>query len=321
LKINQSDYVYAVARIRCKEGKLFSSKHLEQMISMPDVQSVLRFLSESGWSFNSLDDLFPSEEKALWDLMSELIGDISDFDFMRVNKDFHNLKVCIKSFYSNCDPTSMLMDGGITDPFIIFKAIKEKDYSLLPEYLTDVADEALSFLLRTADGQICDMLIDKACLDTVYKLQKKSSDKIVHDYCELYVACADIKIAVRCSKLNKSFDFIRKYLSACNSLDLHALALAASKSSEEICAYLLSTVYKESVPYIKESLASFEKWCDNYIMNKIRAYKSDPFTIASLVGYVFAKETELKAVRLIVTAKQNGLDNSIIRERIRKMYV
>ncbi len=318
------DYIYAVARIRCKEGKLFSSKNIEQMISMKDAQSVERYLSENSWSLfadNATSDVSLNEEKALWILMKDLVGDLSCFDFLRVQNDFQNLKACIKAVYSDCDPTPMFVQGGIVDSSSMYKSVIEKDYASLPEYLSQVAEEAMSTLLRTRDGQLCDAIIDNACMKKVYSLGKASTDLIIREYCELYVASANIRIAVRGAKLRKSADFIMRAMAECDSLNVKSLSVAAAKGFDEICSYLSSTDYKGAVNVIKESLTSFEKWCDNYIMEKLRSQKSDPFSIGPLVAYIIAKQTEIKAVRLILTAKINDLDDSIIRERIRDMYV
>ena len=321
MNIKQEEYIYAVARIRCKEGKLFGSKHIEQMISMSDIDSIKRFVSENGWSASTEDDMFSAEQKELWTLMSELVDDLSCFDFLRVDKDFHNLKASVKGVYAEQPPHSMFVYGGLIDPEIIYKAVRDKDYELLPEYLREAAALSHSSLLQTADGQLCDLILDKACLDTVYSMGNKSSDKVVREYCELFVASANIKIAVRGLKLSRSYDFILKSMTECESLNIRMLALSATKSQDDICTYLLSTDYKTAVPFIKESLSAFEKWCDNYLMEKMKEYKSDPFSLAPLVAYIFAKETEIKAVRLILTAKANRLDDSVIRERIREMYV
>ncbi len=317
----QKEYIYAVARIRCRENKLFSDKYFEQMISINDIKNILRFVSENGWEVSADEDIFMNEQKQLWTFMNELVEDVSCFDFLRIDKDFHNLKVCVKCIYAEESPDSMLVYGGLIDPYDIYKAVKNKEYASLPEPLREAAMVSMSTLLQTSDGQLCDFIIDKACLDNIYSLGENGNEIIVRDYCELFVASANIKIAIRGLKCSKSFDFIFKSMSQCNSLDIRALALSATKSQDDVCAYLLSTKYKSAVPYIKESLSSFEKWADNYIMEQIKNHKSNPFSIASLIGYVFAKDIEIKTLRLIITAKANGLDDSVIRERLRKMYV
>ena len=40
-----------------------------------------------------------------------------------------------------------------------------------------------------------------------------------------------------------------------------------------------------------------------------------------LLGYLIARENEIKTVRIILTGKQNGFSDDAVRERIREMYV
>lgn len=321
--IQRDEYIYAVARIRCKESKLLSSKNIEQLISMKDSQSVERYLRDNGWGSVTDDksDLLLSEQNNLWKLMKELVGDLSSFDFLRIQNDYQNLKASIKSVYTGTSPDGLFLAGSVYDPYSIYESIKTREYKELPDFLRDTAQEAMNTLLRTGDGQLCDSIIDKACLAYVYSLGKNSPSKLIKEYCELYVASGNIKIAVRGSKLHKNADFLLQSMAECDTLNIRTLSLSALKGFDEICSYLSSTDYKNSVVYIKESLTAFEKWCDNYIMDLMKTQKADPFSIGPLVAYVIAKQTEIKAVRLIITAKQNLLSDSIIRERIREMYV
>lgn len=318
----KEDYIYAVARIRILESKLFSSKNIEQIISMTDTDSILRYLYENGWNVNSdVSDVFDNEEKALWRLMSDLVGDLSCFDFLRIQNDFLNLKATVKSVYSHCDPNPMLMRGIVFDSQEIYNAVLQKEYNKLPEFFAEPAEKAMNILFRTGDGQLSDAVLDNACLLCISEIGKSAKNQIIKEYCDMFVAFADIRIALRTSRLHKSADYILECMAECQSLEIKKLAVAASKNLDEICEYLSTTRYKNSVPFIKESLSYFEKWCDNFMMNRLRTQKYDPFSIGPLVAYIIAKQTEIKAVRLILTSKANGIGDEVIRERIREMYV
>ena len=67
----------------------------------------------------------------------------------------------------------------------------------------NVAQEALETLLHTRDGQLCDIMIDKAALEAIRKAGKESGEPIIENYADTMVAIADIKIAVRSRKTGK----------------------------------------------------------------------------------------------------------------------
>ena len=65
---------------------------------------------------------------------------------------------------------------------------------------------------------------------------------------------------------------------------------------------------------------------DDYRQQQIDVLKeavpySEKLIGAIVVAYVLAKENEIKTVRIILTARLNGLEEEQIRERIREMYV
>ncbi len=322
--MKSQDFTYAVSRIRMKETKLFNRKDIDRLVSQQDYDSVIRTLSEFGYSCeNSKDssDILSTEQSKLWSLMAELVEDMSVFDVFRLQNDYHNLKVSVKSVYSNTPAESMFLKGGTLESTLIYECVKNRDYKELPDLLGETAAKALDVLLKTGDGQLCDAIIDKASLDALADFASKAQDEVIRDYSELYIASADIKIAVRGAKLNKNLEFFTQALSQCNSLNKEILAKSAVKGFDEICAYLSTTKYKDAVDYIKKSMSTFEKWCDDLLISGMKKQKSEPFTIGPLVAYILAKQNEIKAVRLILIAKLNGLDDAKINERIREMYV
>jgi len=322
--MKSQDFTYAVSRIRMKETKLLSRKDIDRLISQADYDSVLRTLSEFGYSCDNSDDssdILSIEQQKLWALMAELVDDMSVFDVFRLQNDYHNLKVSVKSVYSNKSPDSMFLSGGTLEGSQIYECVKNRDYKELPTLLGETAAKALDILLKTGDGQLCDAIIDKASLDALAEFASKAQDEVIKDYAELYIASANVKIAVRGAKLEKSLEFFNQALANCNSLNKENLAKSAVKGFDEICAYLNTTKYKDAVEYIKKSMSSFEKWCDDLLISGMKKQKSEPFTIGPLVAYILAKQNEIKAVRLILIAKLNGLDDIKINERIREMYV
>lgn len=318
------DFTYAVSRIRMKETKLLTRKDIDRLIAQQDYPSVITALAEFGYNCEKTkdsSDILTEELEKLWSLMAELVEDMSVFDVFRIQNDYHNLKVSVKAVYSDKTVSSMLISGGTIEGEIIYQCVKNRDYKVLPEILAQTAQKALNIILKTGDGQLCDTVIDKASLDALADIRSNSLYEVLKDYAELYIASANIKIAVRGSKLNKNLEFFRQALAECLTLNKELLAKNAAKGFDEVCAYLSKTKYKDAVDYMKKSMASFEKWCDDLLIKDMIKQKSDPFTIGPLVAYIIAKQNEIKAIRLILIAKLNRLDDSKINERIREMYV
>ena len=106
-------------------------------------------------------------------------------------------------------------------------AIQEGNYKLLPEDMQDAAKEAYESLVHTGDGQLCDIVIDRACMEAIYLAGHRSKVDIIKDYTESIVAVANIKIAVRAQLTGKSADFMKRAMSSCDSINTDALIKAA----------------------------------------------------------------------------------------------
>lgn len=322
--MSQEQYIYAVARIRSKELALLDKSVFEQLLSCKDYKECLRILEEKGWGTSgdkTAEEILLSEREKTWTLMRELVEDMSVFDTFLYEIDFHNLKAAIKQVYTSHEFNHIYLNNGIIDVQTIYDAIKNHDFSELPDYMQKSAEEAYDIQMHTGDGQLCDVILDKATLETIYKKGKETGNSLFSEYAELRVVTADINIAIRGAKTGKGIEFYEKAFAKCDSLDINQLTEAALTGVEAIYEYLRTTIYADAVEVIQESPSSFERWCDNLIIKHIQPQKYNPVSVSPLAAYILARENEIKSVRILLSGKLNHLSESVIRERLRDMYV
>ena len=77
-------------------------------------------------------------------------------------------------------------------PYIL-EAVKSQDFTLLPNICVLLAGEAYRVLTETGDGQLCDLIIDKAALEAIYSAGKEQSDEVLKLFAEMKTASANIK--------------------------------------------------------------------------------------------------------------------------------
>ena len=319
------DYIYAVARIRAKELLCFGSPAMEQLMACKTYEECLRMLNEKGWGNGSAgqtpESLLDGERNKTWEQLRELVEDMSVFDVFLYANDYHNLKAAIKENYAPSHGADIYSSNGTIDPAVFRQAADEHDFSVLPAGMRDAAEEAMSVLRETGDGQLCDIIIDKAALNAILQAGKASSDPLLAFYAEHTVATANIKTAVRCQKTGKSLAFIQRALAECDTLDVSLLAQTAVESFEAMIEYLGRTCYSGAAEALTQSASAIERWCDNRLIEKIRPQKYETSTIGPLAAWLLARDNEIKAVRILLSGKRNGLSDDAIRERLREMYV
>jgi len=69
------------------------------------------------------------------------------------------------------------------------------------------------------------------------------------------------------------------------------------------------------------SFSHLEKLFDDHLLSFVKKAKYITFGIEPLIGYLVAKEMEVKNLRTIMVGKFNRLSQEIIKERLRESYV
>lgn len=320
----QNQFIYAVARIRSKELALLSGAFVEQLLSAKGYEECLQLLQEKGWGDGETRDaagILAVEREKTWQLMGELTDDLSVFDVFLYANDYHNLKAAIKEARMDTEFPGIYMGQGTVDVKLIREAVRTREFNNLPEAMAEPAREAYEALIQTGDGQLCDIIVDRAALAAIYRAGKASGDECLKLYGELTVASADIKTAVRAARTGKNKAFLERALAHCDTLDVDRLAQAAVEGVEAIGTYLELTPYAEAVEELHKSPSAFERWCDNLLIRRIRPQRFNSFGIGPLAAYILARENEIKTVRIILSGKLNQLPEESIRERVREMYV
>ncbi|MBR3146699.1 MAG: V-type ATPase subunit [Eubacterium sp.] len=322
------EYTYAVARIRALENSLLTGSVIDQLISCQNEEQCIHLLEEKGWGDTDTagngDAMLAREEEKIWGVVKDLHIDMKHFDVLSLPKEFQNLKAAVKEAAAGPAGADIYYEGMSMSGSELSEIIRNRDFDRLPDSMKSAASEAYDTLLHTGDGQLCDVIIDKACLEAVLDAGReagRSGYGVIRDYAESVVCIADIKTAVRSARTKKSQDFLMKALVDTESFSASYLAKAAAQGEDAVTEYLLTTDYRDAAESLSESPSAFERWCDDRMIESLQSQKYETFTIGPVIAYVIARQNEIKTVRLILTGKANGLPDESIRERVRQMYV
>jgi len=329
--MKETDYAYAVARIRANESSLLTTVDIEQLITIDNYQSALRILEEKGWiNPESSDDVNATLKKQTddtWQLLSEISPNIGELEFLILKNDFHNIKAALKKFIStsayglDISETDSFVTPSSIDPEQIKYAIFNKKYNELPCFAKYAVTKTYHVLIRTADGQLADIMLDSMSLNATMEKAQKTKNHFIIKIAELICVAANIKIAVRAARTGKDKQFLETALCQTKSLDKAYLIEATVKGLDELINYISTTHYYEAADYIKTSATALEKWCDDILMTHIESAKYKSLGIEPLIAFYFAKDAEIKNVRIILSCKHNKIPPETIKERVRKLYV
>lgn len=92
----KQDYTYAVARIRSRELNLLSIKDIDALLGLKTYDECMDYLIDKGYGDDDGDrderTVLVQERRRLWELISELVPDLSVLMFSAVPMTFRILK-------------------------------------------------------------------------------------------------------------------------------------------------------------------------------------------------------------------------------------
>ncbi|MBQ0015104.1 MAG: V-type ATPase subunit [Oscillospiraceae bacterium] len=319
------EYTYAVARVRANEQTLLSAADIEQLITAGDYKVTMQKLSDAGWG--EIKDIYNYASylenyfAKTWDFLVEIMSDIHELDLLLVKNDMQNLKAALKQIVSQHDAKDLYVQSTVYDTETILKAVEDRRWNDLPDFMQEPAKEAYEVLTETANGQLADAIIDKATLERIKFLGVESGSPILAELAERMCATANIKTALRCANTGKSKDFVTRSLCDCDTISKDKLIETSLEGVDSVLKYLEESSYKDAGAKFKESTSAFEKWCDDILMECVKEARYTAFGIDPIIAYYVARDAEIKTVRIILSAKINNLPADVIRERVRALYV
>jgi len=184
--------------------------------------------------------------------------------------------------------------------------------------------EAKTVLAETHDPQQADLLLDRACYREMADLADVLGSLFLQGYVRLTVDVANLRTAVRVHRMGKEGDFLRRVLLPGGSVSEQSLASARSEGLADVfrtgpLAQAAELGAKLAQPG-GGSLTAFEKACDDAVTTYLTGARMVAFGEEPVVGYLYAKEAEMTAIRTIFAGRAAGLDGDTIRARLRMTY-
>lgn len=327
-------FTQAVSRIWVLETRLLDKAKVERMIEANSASEVLRILNETEYSNVSAnvkrpedyENILSAELKRIYDLVYEISPVKDVVKIMNLKYDYHNAKVLLKEKVLGKDLSSMIIELGNLDLHEVKRKIDSDNLKSLNGTLGKGIQKAMKVFEETKDPQKIDIIIDKYMYKELVELNKSLNYKFIDNLVKAMIDSTNIRTLLRIKKQNKGRDFAEEVIVQGGAIDSSKLISLLNESPENIMLKLQSTIYSDLIKegfegYIAtESASLLEKLSDNYIMELMKDSKLVTFGPEKLLSYIYAKETEIKIIRIIMVGKLNNIAEEVIRERLRDIY-
>lgn len=313
------------------ENRLLTRDRMERMIEAKDHTEAFKVLTECGYdelnevTGSGLEAVLAKAQSDVFHDLSSAVPDVNLIDVFRIKYDYHNAKALIKAEATDADPTRLLMGGGRYAPESLAEDYRRDELRGCTDTFRQAVSRARESLASTGDPQLCDFILDRACYAELSAAAAASGSSFVKGYAAILIDAVNLRCTVRASRLGKGADFLAQVLLPGGSVSTDTLARAKGEDLGHIFA---SGALAEAAALGAAvsasgsgSLTAFERACDNAVTAYVTAAKHVPFGEQTVVGYLYAREAELTAIRTIMNSRMAGLDGDTIRERLRDSYV
>ena len=327
-------FTQAVSRIWVLETRLLDKSKVERMIEASSANEVIRILNETEYSNVSgnikraedYEEILTAELKRVYELVYEISPVKEVVKIMSLKYDYHNAKVLLKEKVLGKDFSSMLIKLGNIDLQEIKRKIDGDNLKSLNGTLGKGIQEAMRIFEETKDPQKIDIIIDKYMYKELVEIKNSLNYKFIDNLVKAMIDSNNIRTLLRIKKQHKGRDFAEEVIVNGGVIDSSKLISLLNESPENIMSKLQSTIYSDLIKegfegYIAtESASILEKLSDNYIMELMKGSKLVTFGPEKILSYIYAKETEIKVIRIIMVGKLNNIAEEVIRERLRDIY-
>lgn len=321
--INETEYMYASAKIRAMENRLPTKEMLERLVdcSAGEAEALLK---ERGIDIG--DGGFDATASKLSSEYEEVAKSVPDSDIVKVfmcQYDCNNIKIAQKCAYRGIDPDGMLFLCGSVPKSAVVKAVRENDFSAFPKNMAEAGKEAHKALSATGNPQAVDMLLDRACYLDMLELSKPYGG--VFDWVKLKIDTLNALTCMRIMRMggDAAEAMLKESLLDGGDVPKTVFEKAFSKGEDALLSELRYGKLARFAEKIsaKSPLSVIEKAADDLFMEKVRETRFVSFGAQIPAAYLIALEYALKNVRMILAGKDAQLDAETIRSKLRENYV
>ncbi len=329
-KIKENDFLSISARVRVLENRLLTFERMERMIDAKDAADAAKVLGECGYpdlpevTNSALDAMLAQAQAALFEDMGKAVGNPALMDVFRCKYDYHNAKTLVKAEALKLDQDKLLLGGGRYDPAALAEDYRREDLRSYAETFREAIGHAREVLGSSGDPQQADFILDRAYFQELTALAKASGSKFLEGYVAALIDGANLRSAVRAARLDKGGEFLRQVLAEGGSVSPEDIAKVKGSELNRVFKGTALQAAAEAGAALAVpnggALTDFERMCDDAVMDYLAKARMIPFGEQPVVAYLYAREAEATAIRIILTGRMAGIDGSTIRQRLRRAY-
>ncbi|EXJ24239.1 V-type ATP synthase subunit C [Alkalibacterium sp. AK22] len=330
------DTVYGSSNvlIRVYENDLLNRSHYERMLQANSLEEAINVLRETPYrndverikEDNDYDSMFMNELHQTFDELLKIVPNKELIELAGLRYAYHNLKVLFKEELTNQDLDHLLIPIGRYETSELRQAVRMKDTEVLPAAYLESIKEVQDDYDEYHNVQAVDIILDRRYFTHLRLLADETKEDELPKLVETYIDYQNMSTLIRGMRQGKKRNFLLTVLSSSGSIPKSDLLDIAENGYQYALQYFRSTDYRKIMEQSIDnetndvSTVKLDQQTDNAYMELMQGARLQSFGPMPVLAYLYAKEIEVKNLRLILSGKENGISADAIRERMRLNY-
>ena len=318
-------YTYPAAKVRAMETTMLSRAVLSEIANAPDFRSAVETLSSGEYAIAAdvtgpgLEQMLLERRTAVRELFAELMIDSEIVDMMRAREDFANMRLAIRRLVTERPMGLDYSNEGSVPAEQFEEILGQENYDLLPEHLQDAVEAAVLGYYEKKDIRRIDYGIDRVEADRRVRRAMEIESEFCLSYARILVDLTNIRTLLRLKLAERDE---KEFFLPGGFVDTDKFAAGLAAGLENTAALFYATPYyellEEGVRYLRseQSFLKLEQQCEDYMMGFMKSSRQITAGPQPVIAYFLMKEAEIRAVRMVLTGKRNGLSPKLMLDRL-----
>lgn len=321
----QPSFEFALGRISVLSTHLLSASQLRRIAEAGSTKEAQKLLLETGYGENAateqelatgeIDLIIRGQLQLTRKRIKELTPDPELTGLFLLPVDTHNIKALLKARLLGTSADEILRDGGNFPLDTLKDMIQTKYYEDMPPVYRDTLNEIESELGREADPLVFCAMVDGAMFRHAKAIMDAKHEKgFIRAYFSLWADFQNTLSLIRAQNLHWELSQLRLVLVDAGEIPRTVFEECLDTPPEQLGARLNQGAHgADLVQAINEfaqtgDLGIIARRMQEGKMQIIRLAKWETDSLGPIVGYLYAREVEAEALRLIFGALAGGFE-------------
>ncbi|MDN6639210.1 MAG: V-type ATP synthase subunit C [Tetragenococcus sp.] len=325
----------ANVRIRTYESRLLTQNTFDRMLATSEPEEAYSILQETTYGdfiednndVRDFEKALIAEKKRTFDMIYNITPVKSIVDLIALQYDYQNLKVLVKQDYTQEDFSEYLVPMGSVSLPVLKNLVNLRQSDQVDPIMNQCIQAVFQYIEDYEEIQAVDIIFDNYYWDHMVELSHSENSTIIERLVQRNIDVFNISTILRSYLMGQKKGFITAVLQKGGTLDPQKMADEISSSLENFMNYMEQTSYEPLLADSYDEITQEKKLTgldlnkDNFLMRRLKEEKMVPFGPQAILGYLFAKEVEIKNLRMILVGKINRIPEETLQGRVRESYV